>query len=617
MFIHSIKLTNYKSIGDYDKNELIVEPKVTAIIGKNESGKSNVLEGISKIGLLSKKENAFIMDCVNRYAPDDASNSFLITLKHSGEEIDKGAKTLTQIRITKDAYEATGGIVDFYNNTVKNSLEELAEFLKSIGNNPFRLSGQSLTDYTAYLNEIQKEDHLNFYRIASLIKECEGHENYISQNKRQEYNQILEKCKDEWKVFSSHFPAFFYRQSNKVLNYSYQYDEINNELNNVNANPNSLLREFVKIIKIKKEAFIEACKPGSNGPQLVKRDRIRSAIKREINAKFQSFYKTEPLNLDIEFNAGRITFNIKKNEGTPLLLSERSNGLKWYLNLFIDMLAQDVVNKNVVFLLDEPGINLHVNAQRELLRFFAHLADNGNQVIYTTHSPYMLDTENDGIHRIRAVVKNEDENTYIYKTAYDPHIAPDSQNDTMAPIVSALGMSMKDTFGPAKDKLNVITEGISDYIYINLMSQQLNVDLSKVYFIPAQGATNCVNIAKILHGWGCKYIALFDYDKEGVEKGGEQIRKTFDTNMGENYQYVVDVKQQDIDNRTYSRSPKAIEDLMIRGEIDRFCTVANVRGDKSLIAKLLSNAVEKQTFVLSQETKQNFVDLFKRLNIVV
>ena len=59
-----------------------------------------------------------------------------------------------------------------------------------------------------------------------------------------------------------------------------------------------------------------------------------------------------------------------------------------------------------MYLLDEPGTSLHVNAQRELLKLFQHLAGKGNQVVYTTHSPYMLDLETDGVHRIRAVVKN-------------------------------------------------------------------------------------------------------------------------------------------------------------------------------------------------------------------
>jgi predicted ATP-dependent endonuclease of OLD family len=300
-------------------------------------------------------------------------------------------------------------------------------------------------------------------------------------------------------------------------------------------------------------------------------------------------------------------------------LSERSNGLKWYLNLFIDILSCNLLGKNTVFLFDEPGTSLHVNAQRELLNLFNHLTASGNQVIYTTHSPYMLDTENDGIHRIRAVIKNECEDTVIYKTAYDVRIAPESQSDTLTPIVRALGMSLLTTFGPAKGKLNIVTEGMSDYIYMCLMAKVLNVDLSKCNFIPAQGATNSVNIVKILHGWGCKYIALFDFDKEGVEEGGEQIRNFFNSNIGDNFLYIIDVTQDDVDRQVYKDKTKSkvIEDLITKNEIDNFCALHNVALPlgKPLIAKLLSNAVENGTYNLGDECINNFKELFKRLGL--
>ena len=51
MYLHSVKLINYKSIGDYAESEIIIEPRITAIIGKNERGKNNVLNGLSQIKL--------------------------------------------------------------------------------------------------------------------------------------------------------------------------------------------------------------------------------------------------------------------------------------------------------------------------------------------------------------------------------------------------------------------------------------------------------------------------------------------------------------------------------------------------------------------------------------
>ncbi len=300
--------------------------------------------------------------------------------------------------------------------------------------------------------------------------------------------------------------------------------------------------------------------------------------------------------MDLGFNAGVVSFVVTSENGEALILSERSNGLRWYLETFIDAQANDIAGRNVIYLLDEPGASLHVNAQRELLSLFQHLSEKGNQVVYTTHSPYMLDLQTDGVHRIRAVVKNSEGYTYIYKTAYDARISPDSQQDTLAPIINAIGMNLNDTFGPAKDKLNIVTEGMSDYIYLCTIAKVLGIDTERYAILPSVGASNCINICSILHGWGCRYIALFDYDTAGVKTGGEYLRKDMMFEYKAQYCYLADVSQEDVEKKTYKDSPYMIEDVVTREEISRYCSETNTSSTigKTLMAKLMSNAVTAQ-----------------------
>ena len=70
VYVHSVKLVNYKSIGDYAESEVIIEPRVTAIIGKNESGKSNILDGLSQINFRKRKAGAFTNAAANRSSGD-------------------------------------------------------------------------------------------------------------------------------------------------------------------------------------------------------------------------------------------------------------------------------------------------------------------------------------------------------------------------------------------------------------------------------------------------------------------------------------------------------------------------------------------------------------------
>ena len=99
------------------------------------------------------------------------------------------------------------------------------------------------------------------------------------------------------------------------------------------------------------------------------------------------------------------------------------------------------------------------------------------------------------------MVKDREGYSRIYKTAYDSRIAPESQQDTLAPIINAIGMSLNDTFGPANGKINIVTEGMSDYIFLCTMAKVLNIDADKYAIIPSVGASNCIHICSILHGW--------------------------------------------------------------------------------------------------------------------
>lgn len=174
-----------------------------------------------------------------------------------------------------------------------------------------------------------------------------------------------------------------------------------------------------------------------------------------------------------------------------------------------------------------------------------------------------------------------------------------------------------DTFGSANNKTNIVIEGMSDYIYISLMIKVLNVKMDNYSIIPSVGASNCVNTCSILHGWGCKYIAVFDYDKAVVETGGEHMHKNLFYQLGEQYLYLANVTQDDIDAKTYNSPDKkcVIEDLVTKEEIDRFCSATNTSPElsKPLIAKIIAEAVTQGSYELGDECKNNFALLFDRM----
>ena len=614
MYIHSVKLVNYKSIGDYDEAEVIIEPTVTAIIGKNESGKSNVLDGLSQIDFMGNKATAYAPEKLNRTAAEGSQIKYIITIKPSSEDI---VLSDTTIILSKNNYELTGGFLDHYHNSVKGYVDTLNEIIESFGGNPFKLRDQELTNYKAHVTALKDSDSLNVPRFLNALTYFHNKQNSVFAEIRASFVEALENVEAKMHDYLLNLPHFFYRNADKHLQTTYKLEDAEKELKGAAVNPNSLLLSFVSLIGVSNDEFLSAVRSGATPQQVSNRKKISRLVEEKINKPFHDFYQTEKISLDLDFNTNLVSFTVQSEDGAALMLGERSNGLRWYLETFIDAKAHNVPGRNVIYLFDEPGASLHVNAQKELITLFHHLSDQGNQVVYTTHSPYMLKTEDGGISRIRAVVKDSNGYTRIYKTAYDARIAPDSQKDTLAPLINALGMNLNDTFGPANNKTNIVIEGMSDYIYISLMIKVLNVKMDNYSIIPSVGASNCVNICSILHGWGCKYIAVFDYDKAGVETGGEHMHKNLFYQLGEQYLYLANVAQDDIDAKTYNSPDKkcVIEDLVTKEEIDRFCSATNTSPElsKPLIAKIIAEAVTQGSYELGDECKNNFALLFDRM----
>lgn len=613
MYVHSVKLINYKSIGNYPESEIILEPRVTAIIGKNESGKSNILEGLSRISFLARNDAAFLQEIVNRSCADGQGIEYIVTLTPSEEDRLRGILDDTTIRITNNSFEASGGFLDYCMQKAQPKIDDLLEELGSKNSNPMQFEGNLLASYAVFHDELSAKNKINIPSRIDAFKFLQDYVVRIGGEKQDKVKEKLQIAKDEWTQMLNILPSFYYRKSDRQLKTEYKFEDVEKELNNPLVTPNSLLYNFFKLLEVPKEDFINASRPGTQARQESLRSKIQDLVNDKINNPFQAFYPTESITLNIRFNAGIVYFSVKSAGGETLKLSERSNGLKWYLDTFIDAQANNIAGQNVVYLLDEPGIFLHVNAQKELLKLFQHLAEKGNQIVYTTHSPYMLDLKTDGIHRIRAVVKNEEGFSYIYKSAYDSRIAPSSQTDTLTPVISALGMSLYDTFGPAKDKINIITEGISDYIYLSTMAKLLGINTERYVFLPSVGARNCKNICSILHGWGCHYFVIFDYDEEGVSEAS-YLRDNMLLEYERHYCFVKDVSQADVDNKTYLTDGYVMEDVVTKREIRNFLSTKDFLDvGKPLLAKLMSNDIEKGTYIVSDECKLNFKALFDRL----
>jgi len=156
---------------------------------------------------------------------------------------------------------------------------------------------------------------------------------------------------------------------------------------------------------------------------------------------------------------------------TPL--SNRSRGFVWFFSFlawYEDVKRQ---GQNVILLLDEPGLSLHGRAQADLLRYFdAELS--GHQLLYTTHSPFMIDptkftrvriVQDLGIDVVEALPKAED-GTKVLANVFD------ATDDSLFPLQGALGYEIQQTLFIGPNSL--IVEGVADMLYLRAVASQMD-----------------------------------------------------------------------------------------------------------------------------------------------
>jgi hypothetical protein len=141
---------------------------------------------------------------------------------------------------------------------------------------------------------------------------------------------------------------------------------------------------------------------------------------------------------------------------------ERSEGFVWFFSFvaaFLELRDAD----QVIVLLDEPGLGLHAAAQADLLRYLREQLAPRHQVVYTTHSPFMVDP--DALHRVRTVEDLADEGTKVRT------LDGVTCRDTLAPLQAALASRVAGQLGAGSDTL--LVPGPADVLYLELMSAYL------------------------------------------------------------------------------------------------------------------------------------------------
>lgn len=308
---------------------------------------------------------------------------------------------------------------------------------------------------------------------------------------------------------SSHLPTFIYMSDYRAFTGTAQLNEIKSR-----QDSNSLTEEdktFLTILNLSALDLNELVQFGQGNAETVEQrqynlDDGAATLTKEITDRFgQRRY-------EVTYRAdGQRFFTFVKDDLDPALirLEERSKGFQWFFSFdLMFMHESEGTFEGCVVLLDEPGLHLHPDAQKDLLRRLAHYAE-GNTLLYTTHLPFMIDLN----HPDRIRVLKETDQGIVVTTNFT-----ESPPEAKLVLQAALGMDASQSFLVAKR--NLVVEGVDDYWILTELSNLLRREGEEglpedVLITPGGGASQAVHVATFMIGQDLNVAALFDSDDAG------------------------------------------------------------------------------------------------------
>lgn len=509
MLLKKVSIHKYKSFLTEQSYE--VEPQITRIVGKNESGKTALLEALAK-------SNYFEDNTEFRFNKDlDYPRSELIKVRNENPPALTCEYELSDEDISCVETAFAKGIIprknfcvtSFYDNTSKASGVEI--------------------DFTVF-----KDWLISFFGVGDqgkqLIRAADSFsslESVVSENAELPAMEQIQAQLGEIKTgagdFENRLEGYIYNTylSPEIpkLWYFSDYFSLPCRINlndfSTGQPTNNLSREEVKIAN----ALFEL-----SGLRVsdIQNESNFEAFKAQLEATSNSItddmfeYWTTNQNLEIRFEIehapnGVRYLNIRiynSKHRVTLPLKNRSKGFLWFFSFLVwfSKIQGDKKSKYIL-LLDEPGLSLHASAQNDLLRFIDEKPAPEYQVIYTTHSPFMIDSLK--LNEVRTVYDTQ--NPKIGSVVSDAVEEKDS--DTLFPLQAALGYTIAQNLYVSPK--NLLVEGISDLVYLNHFSTILK-DMGKeglsedITIVPVGGADKIATFISLMRGNELSTVCLLD-----------------------------------------------------------------------------------------------------------
>ena len=564
---------------------------LAAFVGRNESGKTTILQALT---LLNKDEMVSDLDLCDELT-DELKSEIKITegefdLNENERELlgekfpNLSIKKIIIFRTNKNPqiqYDFIDSEFSTQKDTIfkswKNLTDDLKNFVEII---PNHVSKQLDTEFFESSMPIDKETFsVKLNTLNKTILDAASQEPQVISEWKDLYDQIMgnfdsvfvsnKKRKELEKfILDTLHPRFVYFSDYKKILGNINLNEYLKDPTASDVGGIEYLEEFDRAETVKNllylaELEIGELKNASSSPsKLIK---LLSTSNKKLTARLNPSWKGEPIHVELRLNPGNIMSVIISDvhkDGTITntgLLNRRAEGFKWTFSFIVNFAAetQKAELKEAILLLDEPARNLHPTQQLGISDLLKNLTGS-NQVLYATHSPFMIFDYTPG----NLLVVELDRKKHLSRIFYDYWNADDA---TLTPILYGLSKglvgSIIDREIGSNSRPLIIVETMSDTLYLNAFDKFLqdpNISMNPLNIVPAYNKNSVLPLSIFYRNHGYNTFILLDNDLESkqiaeqlkdnkfldlqiifFEKVGELLQSIEEYMMIEDYLYAV------------------------------------------------------------------------------
>lgn len=479
MRLTSFRVSKFRNV--VDSTEIDVQTDVTCLVGKNESGKTTVLQGLLRlnpahgeqfdesmhyprwmrvadrrkgiIGAVEPIRASFFLDDEDAGAIEErfgegvlSSRDMTVARLYDGE---------TSWRLDLDEAAAVANII---RNSAGDDIKSVVDGAKTFEDLRDRISSPAGTE--------DDDDAVDFSGIRAAVEAAVGADAFE--------DAVIELLEEK-------LPTFFYFSNYEILPGRVDLSKLTGE----EAPGSSAMQTARALLGL---AGTEADALGEENYE--ERKAELEAVSSDLTRQVFDYWTQNPA-LRVVFDVDKET--VASGNGQQAVarfldirvedtrhhftnnFGQRSSGFQWFFSFLAAFSEFQESDRPVIVLLDEPALGLHAKAQADFLKFINERLAPSCQVLYSTHSPFMV--ESGRLERVRIV---EDKGPDTGATVSADALGTD--RDSLFPLQAALGYDIAQNLFVSAN--NLVIEGTSDYTYIMVMSEHLR-SLERTALAPA------------------------------------------------------------------------------------------------------------------------------------